>query len=169
VRRGDGGVKELAYKNSCSCLMRNECAWVEVRPPPPMASTTDSPSTITKRGFRIAMVSDFFYPNMGGVEEHIYCLSQCLIRRGNKVQTKKNNCVVISKHVVLQVIIITHGYGNRKGVRYMTNGLKVYYIPHLAFYNQNTFPTLFISFPILRNILIRENIEIVHCHQVCSI
>lgn len=36
-------------------------------------------------GFRIAMVSDFFYPNMGGVEEHIYCLSQCLIRRGNKV------------------------------------------------------------------------------------
>jgi hypothetical protein len=40
---------------------------------------------VVKRGFRIAMVSDFFYPNMGGVEEHIYCLSQCLIRRGNKV------------------------------------------------------------------------------------
>lgn len=40
---------------------------------------------VRQGGFRIAMVSDFFYPNMGGVEEHIYCLSQCLIRRGNKV------------------------------------------------------------------------------------
>jgi hypothetical protein len=74
--------------------------------------------------------------------------------------------VILSFSKVLQVIVITHGYGNRKGVRYMTNGLKVYYIPHLAFYNQSTFPTLFVSFPVLRNILIRENIEIVHCHQV---
>jgi hypothetical protein len=32
------------------------------------------------------MVSDFFYPNMGGVENHIYQLSQCLIARGHKVQ-----------------------------------------------------------------------------------
>ena len=32
-----------------------------------------------------SMVSDFFYPNMGGVESHIYQLSQCLIQRGHKV------------------------------------------------------------------------------------
>lgn len=31
------------------------------------------------------MISDFFYPNMGGVEMHLYQLSQCLIKRGNKV------------------------------------------------------------------------------------
>ena len=31
------------------------------------------------------MISDFFYPNMGGVENHIYQLSQCLIARGHKV------------------------------------------------------------------------------------
>lgn len=31
------------------------------------------------------MVSDFFYPNAGGVETHIYQLSQCLMARGNKV------------------------------------------------------------------------------------
>lgn len=48
----------------------------------------EGPSSSTSGGFRIAMVSDFFYPNMGGVEEHIYCLSQCLIRRGNKVYMK---------------------------------------------------------------------------------
>lgn len=35
--------------------------------------------------YNIAMVSDFFYPNMGGVEMHLYQLSQCLIKRGNKV------------------------------------------------------------------------------------
>jgi len=53
------------------------------------------------------MVSDFFYPNIGGVESHIYQLSQCLLDRGHKV------------------IIVTHFYGDRTGVRYLTNGLKV--------------------------------------------
>lgn len=53
------------------------------------------------------MVSDFFYPNVGGVEEHIFQLSQCLLGRGHKV------------------IVLTHVYGNRRGVRHMTNGLKV--------------------------------------------
>lgn len=40
----------------------------------------------------ICMVSDFFYPNMGGVEMHIWCLSQCLLQRNHKV------------------IVITHSY-----------------------------------------------------------
>ena len=35
-----------------------------------------------------SMVSDFFYPNMGGVESHIYQLSQCLIERGHKVNVE---------------------------------------------------------------------------------
>lgn len=60
------------------------------------------------RTFICSMVSDFFYPNMGGVEEHIFNLSQCLISRGHKV------------------IVMTHSYGERIGVRYMTNGLKVW-------------------------------------------
>ena len=33
----------------------------------------------------VLMVSDFLYPNAGGVENHIYQLSQCLISRGHKV------------------------------------------------------------------------------------
>ena len=53
------------------------------------------------------MVSDFFYPLIGGVENHIYQLSQCLIERQHKV------------------IVVTHTYDDRVGVRYMTNGLKV--------------------------------------------
>eukprot|EP01118_Nematostelium_gracile_P018114 TRINITY_DN7939_c0_g1_i1.p1 TRINITY_DN7939_c0_g1~~TRINITY_DN7939_c0_g1_i1.p1 ORF type:complete len:181 (-),score=28.41 TRINITY_DN7939_c0_g1_i1:17-505(-) len=87
---------------------------------------------------------------MGGVEIAIYQLSQCLIKRGNKV------------------IVITHHYGNRKGIRYVTNGLKVYYLPMVPIYNQSTFPTIFLQFPLLRKILIRERINIVHCHQAFS-
>ena len=37
-----------------------------------------------------SMVSDFFFPNMGGVENHIYQLSQCLIERGHKVGPSPN-------------------------------------------------------------------------------
>ena len=56
---------------------------------------------------RLLMVSDFFYPNTGGVESHIYQLSQCLMALGHKV------------------VVLTHAYGDRAGVRYLTNGLKV--------------------------------------------
>jgi phosphatidylinositol glycan class A protein len=31
------------------------------------------------------MVSDFFHPNIGGVENHIYMLSANLLRHGHKV------------------------------------------------------------------------------------
>jgi len=56
-------------------------------------------------------VSDFFYPQPGGVESHIYQLSQRLIDRGHKV------------------IVITHASGDRTGIRYLTNGLKVLLSP----------------------------------------
>lgn len=35
---------------------------------------------------RILMVSDFFFPNFGGVESHIYYLAQCLLKLGHKVR-----------------------------------------------------------------------------------
>jgi phosphatidylinositol N-acetylglucosaminyltransferase subunit A len=101
--------------------------------------------------YSIAMVSDFFYPNMGGVEMHLYQLSQCLMKRGNKV------------------VIVTHHYGNRKGVRWLTNGLKVYYIPLTPVYNQSTVPTMGLAcFGLLRQIFLRERVNIVHCHQAFS-
>eukprot|EP00899_Mesostigma_viride_P026856 jgi/Mesvir1/7355/Mv19162-RA.1 len=99
---------------------------------------------------RVCMVCDFFYPNVGGVENHIYTVSQCLLMLGHKV------------------VVVTHMYSDRVGVRYMTNGLKVYYLPRLPFYNQNTFPTLFGLLPLIRNILVRERITIVHGHQAFS-
>ncbi|KAL5726107.1 phosphatidylinositol N-acetylglucosaminyltransferase [Ranunculus cassubicifolius] len=99
---------------------------------------------------RILMVSDFFYPNFGGVENHIYYLSQCLLKLGHKV------------------VVMTHAYGNRSGVRYMTGGLKVYYIPWKPFVMQNTLPTFYGTLPIIRTILVREKISLVHGHQAFS-
>nr|XP_023656668.1 phosphatidylinositol N-acetylglucosaminyltransferase subunit A [Paramormyrops kingsleyae]XP_023656669.1 phosphatidylinositol N-acetylglucosaminyltransferase subunit A [Paramormyrops kingsleyae] len=98
----------------------------------------------------VCMVSDFFYPNMGGVESHIYQLSQCLIKKGHKV------------------VIVTHAYGNRKGIRYLTNGLKVYYLPLQVMYNQSTATTCFHSLPLLRCVFVRERITVVHAHSSFS-
>ncbi|XP_022967384.1 phosphatidylinositol N-acetylglucosaminyltransferase subunit A isoform X1 [Cucurbita maxima] len=103
-----------------------------------------------QRSHRILMVSDFFYPNFGGVESHIYYLSQCLLKLGHKV------------------VVMTHAYGNRSGVRYMTGGLKVYYVPWKPFVMQNTLPTFYGTLPIVRTILIREKITLVHGHQAFS-
>lgn len=84
------------------------------------------------------------------MELHIYHLSQQLIERGHSV------------------VVVTHAYGDRKGVRTLTNGLKIYYLPLKVFYRESTFPTVFSSFPLLRQIFIRESIDIVHGHGSCS-
>jgi len=98
----------------------------------------------------ICMATDFFYPNVGGVESHVYQLSQCLIARGHKV------------------IVITHFYGDRQGIRFMTSGLKVYYLPIKPFYNQAVLPTILTSLPLIRDVLLRERITIVHGHSSFS-
>ncbi|RDX89581.1 Phosphatidylinositol N-acetylglucosaminyltransferase subunit A, partial [Mucuna pruriens] len=115
---------------------------------------------------RILMVCDFFYPNFGGVENHVYYLSQCLLKLGHKVSISIFSALF--KGYLYGVVVVTHAYGNRSGVRYMTGGLKVYYVPWRPFFNQNTFPTLYGVLPIIRTILIRERITVVHGHQTFS-
>lgn len=68
----------------------------------------------------------------------------------------------------LQIVVITHSYQDRKGVRYMTKGLKVYYLPIRTFYNQCILPTMMCNIPLLRYILLRERIQIVHGHSAFS-
>ncbi|KAJ3332879.1 Phosphatidylinositol N-acetylglucosaminyltransferase gpi3 subunit [Kappamyces sp. JEL0680] len=89
----------------------------------------------------ICFVSDFFYPNVGGIEGHMYHLSHRLVQWGHKV------------------IIISHAYGKRSGVRYLSSGVKVYYV---------SLPTVYSFFPLFRHIIIREGIEIVHGHAAFS-
>jgi phosphatidylinositol glycan class A protein len=121
----------------------------------PLNASATSPPTLTpqRKRHRIAMVSDFFYPGFGGVEIHMYNVAQCLLRRGHKV------------------IIITRAYDDRNGVRYTTNGLKVYYVPFVGVKlppGTVTLPTLWAALPLLRNIYLRERITIVHGHQTTS-
>ncbi|XP_004529462.1 N-acetylglucosaminyl-phosphatidylinositol biosynthetic protein isoform X1 [Ceratitis capitata] len=99
---------------------------------------------------RICMVTDFFYPSIGGVEEHVFNLSQILLAHGHKV------------------IVLTHSYGDCKGIRYLTNGLKVYYLPIKPFYNQCILPTILCQIPLIRCVLLRECIEVVHGHSAFS-
>jgi len=40
----------------------------------------------TQRFYNVAMFCDFFYPNMGGVENHLYQVASCLVLRGHKVR-----------------------------------------------------------------------------------
>jgi len=72
-----------------------------------------------------------------------------------------------------QVIIVTNTYntnnGKRVGVRYMTNGLKAYYMPVLAIADQASMPTYFSFLPLFRKILVRERIDIVHGHSATSV
>ena len=64
--------------------------------------------------------------------------------------------------------MISHAYEDCRGIRYFTNGLKVYYLHRQPFYLQSTFPTLFGSMHMLRLICIREAVTIVHAHQAFS-
>jgi len=76
---------------------------------------------------RIALVSDFFIPQLGGVEMHMYNVAQCLMKKGHKV------------------IVITSVYQERIGVRYLSNGLKVYHLPLNVMASQTTYPELLMS------------------------
>lgn len=128
------------------------------------------------RPLRIALVCDFFYPRIGGVENHIWSLANALLTLGHKV------------------IVITHAYdspdcpdhefpvsldiddhepelrngGRLSGVRYFPGGLKVYYCPFLVMVDEVCLPTFTASYPLMRWIFIREGIQVVHSHQATS-
>ncbi|XP_055354714.1 phosphatidylinositol N-acetylglucosaminyltransferase subunit A-like [Paramacrobiotus metropolitanus] len=104
----------------------------------------------SREHLNICMVSDFFYPNVGGIESHIYQLSYCLQKRGHRV------------------IIVTHMYGSRVGVRFISGGIKVYYLPIPPFHDQIIFPTMIVALPALRYIFLENDIHVVHGHSAFS-
>ncbi|KAE9391748.1 transferase [Gymnopus androsaceus JB14] len=99
----------------------------------------------------IAMIGDFFHPDVGGVENHIHMLGANLIRRGHKV------------------IVITHSRPpDRVGIRWLLPALKVYYLPFVPIASGATLPNFFTFLPYLRTILIREHIHLIHAHASLS-
>ena len=69
---------------------------------------------------RVLMVSDFFYPNFGGVENHIYYLSQCLLQRGHKVRKSPLFLVLLQG-----LWILTQGRVNKNRCRTQFSGWKL--------------------------------------------
>ena len=63
---------------------------------------------------------------------------------------------------------MTHAYGDRVGIRFMTNMLKVFYLPIIPFYNKSVLPTIICSLPYLRHILTTEKVDLVHGHSAFS-
>ncbi|KAL8004404.1 hypothetical protein Plhal703r1_c10g0053601 [Plasmopara halstedii] len=135
----------------------------EVSPPPTRNQIDEKKSShmviSRRRRLCVAMCCDFFYPRLGGVEMHMWSLAQCLLRRGHKV------------------IVLTHavpGPSNgqiptyRTGVRYMTHGLKVYYLPVTPVVDNVTYLTFINHLALFRCICIRECVQIVHGHQATS-
>ncbi|KAH8101783.1 transferase [Cristinia sonorae] len=97
------------------------------------------------------MVTDFFHPNVGGVESHVFMLSANLIRRGHKV------------------IVITHSHPpDRVGIRWMLPSLKVYYVPFPTIASSATLPNFFTFLPYFRTIALREGVKLVHAHASLS-
>ncbi|EPR77733.1 Glycosyltransferase [Spraguea lophii 42_110] len=98
----------------------------------------------------IAMISDFFYPDIGGIETHIIYLSNALISRGHKV------------------IGITHSRDNYNGIIYHGK-LKIYYLRTPTVGQTNaSIPSPFAYGNQLTNVLEEEKIDIVHSHQITS-
>jgi len=97
-------------------------------------------------GLRIAMISDFFYPRLGGVENHILNLSKELRKLGHTI------------------VVITHSNTGVKGVHYV-DGFKTYYLELLSIFGGAVFPTFLCTSVPIGKILLEEKIEVVHGHQ----
>jgi phosphatidylinositol glycan class A protein len=113
------------------------------------------------------MISDFFHPEVGGVENHIYMLGASLIRRGHKVNL--SSFCRFPRSNLRQVIVITHSHPpDRVGIRWLIPGLKVYHIPFPTLVSSATLPNFFTLLPYLRTIILRERISVIHSHASLS-
>ena len=117
----------------------------------------------------ILMVCDFFYPKLGGVEMHVWAVSQRLLALGHKVVVLTHAYPTTTTTTTTAAATTpTAADRGRAGVRVMTHGLKVFYLPVRTFHENNTFPMVFSYFRMVRAIICREGIGIVHGHQVTS-
>ena len=121
---------------------------------------------INKSQLSILLISDFFYPKVGGVEVHIYQLAVSLIRLGCKVTVLTHHRK--DRQGIKYITVLTHHRKDRQGIKYMGNGIKVYFTPLMTLYDDSSIPILLGALKILREICYRERIDIIHCHQSSS-
>ena len=97
----------------------------------------------SKKPLSILLVSDFFYPRIGGVEVHIFQLATSLIRLGCRVS------------------VLAHHHKDRQGVRIMGNGIKVYFNQLISMHDDTSYPILYGCQKVMREIVIKDEIDIV--------
>lgn len=152
----------------------------------------------TGRGLRILFVSDFFHPNIGGVESHVFELAVNLLALGHTVivytHAYESNVIPRERtaraaasdpaHSAAASLAVSATAGSDParrppdatsqtyvGVHEIGSGsrrLKVYYIPRLAVYQSASVPTIYGGFYTLRKVLLEERIELLHAHQAFS-
>jgi len=139
-----------------------------------MAAAAPAATPAAEEKHSIVMASDFFFPRVGGVEQHIWSLSQCLLAAGHRV------CVVTGRYAAPASggggCCARGGGGGggggsapRVGVRYMAGGLRVYHLPHAPMADQASLPTYFALLPLLRAIFLRERATVAHGHAATSV
>ena len=102
----------------------------------------------------LCLVSDFFYPDIGGIETHIYEIAKQFLVLGIK-----------------KIIVITRNRDENRfcGVKFIHRGqIKVYYLKRCDFSIPASLPTFWWTAPELFKILKNEGITHVHCHQTTS-
>lgn len=103
--------------------------------------------------YSICLTTDFVAPKWGGVETHSFQLASHLIERGHKV-----------------IMIGSMYQGVREGVRILGNGMKVYHLPLLPVVKSDvSMVAKYSILPVIRQILVREGVEICHGHLTTSI
>jgi len=98
--------------------------------------------------FKILMVSDNYYPHPGGISEHIYHLSAELRKRGHEVH------ILTSKYA-------ENSIGQGEGENVIRVGLGIRIPVNKSFSSINISPLVIKE---VRNVLERENYDIVHIH-----
>ena len=104
-----------------------------------------------KKSLSILLICDFFYPRIGGVEVHIFQLACALLRLGCRVS------------------VLAHHHKDRQGLRIMGNGIKVYFNQLISMHDDTSYPILYGCQKVMREIVIKDEIDIVHLHQGTSV
>ena len=103
------------------------------------------------KNINLCFCSDFFYPDIGGIETHIFQLAKHL----NELGIKK-------------IIGITRNRKDFEGYHLIDNFFHIYYLKRFTFKINSSFPSLWFSISEISQIFKKENITHVHCHQSTS-
>lgn len=106
-------------------------------------------NTVCYKRYNIALVTDYFYPNTGGIETHVKTIGEELCKAGHTV------------------VVITHKYKRHVG-RMKIGLLTVYYLDIPIIACNTAFPTLFSSYILYKTIFEMHGINVVHGHQTMS-